>query len=152
PITVELIEQVTGRGGDEAAYAIQDAILDALLSGGRGRATPGGVAIERMHELVDISGQPKELVAYFVADLMRKLVLASMYKRQGMPDFQIGREIKAWGGRDRAIMNLLRKLNPAGAARAFDRAVTGDARSKSGLGDAFSNLERLCVELADELT
>ncbi len=151
PINAALIEQVVGRSGDEQAYVVQDAILQALTSGRVGRLTPGGAAIERIHELIDVSNQPKELVAYFVADLMRKLVLAGMLKRQGTPDFHIGKELRLWGGREKMLLNLLRKLGPAGANDAFDRAIAADARSKSGLGETTRNLERFCVELAERL-
>lgn len=150
-ITTRLVEQVVGRSGDEQAWAVQEAVLEALTSTRPGQGTPAGTAIQRIHELIDVSGQPKELVAYFVADLMRKLNLAGMMRRQGVPEFQIGRELKLWGGREKMLLNLLRKLGPAGAAQAFDHVVRADANAKSGLGDATHNLEKFCVQLASKL-
>jgi DNA polymerase-3 subunit delta len=117
PISAALIEQVVGRAGDEQAYVVQEAILQALTSGRRGSMTPGGAAIVSIHELIDISGQPKELVGYFVADLMRKLCLASMLKRQGASDFEVGKELRLWGGRERLLLNLLRKLGSSAWAK-----------------------------------
>lgn len=168
PIGSDLIDQVVGRGSDEQAWAVQEALLSALTSPGSapapGRApdssssrragapTAGGAAIEKIHELVDLSGQPAILVAYFIADLIRKLHLALMMKRQGVAEGQIARVLKIWPReRQTLFMGLLRRLNERSTAAIFDQIVELDARSKSGFGDSMRNLERFCVSLADKI-
>ena len=86
PIDGKMIDQLVGRSSDEQAWAAQEAVLAALASAGNNRgnntATPGGRAIEAIHELVDLANQPDVLVMYFVADLVRKLHLAAMMRKQ----------------------------------------------------------------------
>ena len=109
--------------------------------------------IEKLHELVSLSGHPDMLVAYFVADLVRKLYLALMMRRQGMSEGHIGRALKIWPAeRQMLFMGLVRRLDEPTAAALFDRVVEMDARSKSGRGNAMRNLERFCASLADEIS
>ena len=151
PIDAGLIDDVVGRGSDEDAWEVQEAFLEAVCRGGAG--SPGGRVIEKLHELIELSGQPDVLVAYFVADLVRKLYLALMMRRQGMPEGQIGRALKIWPAERQALfMSLLRRLNEEAAGKLFDRIVELDGRSKSGRGDPTRNLERFCAALADEIS
>ena len=162
PLTRDLIDEMVGRSSDEDAWAVQEAVLESLAAGlsggGSGRSgssrrggTPAGAAIEKVHELVNVAGQPDMLVAYFVADMMRKLYLARQMKEQGVSDSDIGREMKLWGPRQGAFMAILRRLNEDDAARLLDDIVTLDARAKSGFGETMRNLERFCATLADTL-
>ena len=149
-IDAGLIDDVVGHGSDEAAWEVQEAFLEAACSPGAG--SPGGRVIEKLHELIDLSTQPEVLVAYFVADLMRKLYLALMMKRQGMPEGQIGRALKIWPAERQALfMSLLRRLNEDAAGRLFDQIIELDGRGKSGRGSPTRNLERFCAALADEI-
>lgn len=153
PIGPDLIETVAGRSSDEKAWVVQEAVLQAAMSGGPPGSSgklQGGAAIEKVHELVDLSGQPEVLVMYFVADLTRKLFLASQMKRQGMNEGQIARAMKLWP-RERAtlFMDMMRRLDGDSAGRLFDRVIDADRRSKSGYGNAMRNLECFCAALAD---
>ncbi len=142
----ELIEQIAGRGSDEQAWAVQEAMLEALLSE-RGAAT----AIGKLHEIVGLAGQPDVLVAYFVADLIRKLHLAMQLKRQGVPSGQIAKQMKLWGPRQAMFMRLLDRLDERAIAGLFDRIINLDVRAKTGRGNPLRNLEGFCAALADEL-
>ena len=145
-----LIDEVVGRGSDEDAWAVQEAFLEAVSPAG-GRSA-GGRVIEKLHELIDLSGQPDVLVAYFVADLIRKLYLALMMRRQGLSEGDIGRALKIWPQeRQMLFMSLLRRLDERNAAAMFDRIVEMDGRAKSGRGNPLRNLERFCAVLADEI-
>jgi len=146
PIDKKLIDEVVGRGSDEDAWAVQEAVLEAL-----NRPGGGGAAIAKLHELVDLSGQPPILVSYFVADLMRKLHQAAMMRAAHVSDGQIARDLKLWGPRQTMFMSLLRRISDRSASRLFDRIVRADRRSKSGFGDALRNLEGFCAVLADEI-
>jgi len=161
-IESEHVDQVVGRSSDEQAWAVQEAVLTSfsragvpsrVAEGGRGssRQSAGGVVIEKIHELVDQSGQPDVLVAYFVADLIRKVHLGLMMKRRGCGDQQIAGRFKLWGQRRGLFLGFLNRLNEQQAGRLFDQMIRYDARAKSGRGRPVRNLECFCSALAEEL-
>ncbi|QDU33666.1 DNA polymerase III subunit delta [Poriferisphaera corsica] len=143
PITAQLVEQTTQKGSDEEAWAIQEAILDGIVNN-----TPGK-SIEMLHELIDLSGKPDVLVMYFVADLMRKFANARSMKLAKIPDATIAKQLKLWGPRQQKFFRALSILGskPGAIATVFDNAVQMDKRSKSGLGNALSNLETFTFKL-----
>lgn len=150
-IGTEFVEQLVGRSSDEEAWAIQGALLEALAA-----AHPGeGAArqpLEKLHEIVDLSGEAEVFVAYVVADMVRKLYLGMQMKRQGMNDFAIGKELKIWPmDRQQLFAAALKRFSPPVASRLFDRIVEMDVRAKSGRGDALRNLECFCAALGDEV-
>lgn len=159
PIDAKMIDQLVGRSSDEQAWAAQEAVLAALASPGRtgkigavgADATPGGLAIEAIHELVDLAGQPDVLVMYFIADLIRKLHLAAMLRKQKVNDFQIASELKLWGPRKDTFFTVLNKLGSRATGDMLRRIVKLDSRSKSGFGKPLANLECFCATLADEM-
>lgn len=150
-IDEQLIDQVVGRSSDEQAWAVQEAILQALSSGNALGKTAGGKAIEKVHELVDLSNQHEVLVLYFVADLIRKLCMAVQMRKAGSADAEIARQMKLWGTRQTLFMSLLRRLPEQRAGELLNRVVKADAGSKSGLGNAMRNLECFCTILSDAL-
>lgn len=150
-IDESLIEQMVGRSSDEQAWVVQEAILQALSSGDALGKTAGGRAIEKVHELVDLSNQHEVLVLYFVADLIRKLYTAVQMRKAGAADADISRHMKLWGPRQTLFMNLLRRMPENRAGAMLDRVVRADAGSKSGLGNALRNLECFCTILSDAL-
>ncbi len=159
PIDGRMIDQLVGRGSDEQAWAAQEAVLAALASAGKQNKPsdhstsggPGGRAIEAIHELIDLANQPDVLVMYFVADLVRKLHLAAMMRRQRVNDFQIGSELKLWGPRKDAFFAVLNRLDSRRTGDMLRRIVRLDARGKSGFGKPLGNLECFCATLADEM-
>lgn len=146
-IETELIDQVVGRSSDEQAWAAQEAVLTTLNDPRAGIAT----TIAKLRELIDLSRQADTLVAYFVADLVRKLYLGLILQKQGVSAFQITQQMKMWGPRQTMFQNALRRLSEPAAARLFDRIVRLDVRAKSGLGDPTRNLECFCAELVDQI-
>lgn len=146
-ISPDLIDQVVGRSSDEQAWSVQEAVLAAMADPRGG----GGAAIGKIHELIDLSRQADVLVAYFVADLIRKLYLGLMMSRQGASDRQIASELRLWGPRQTAFMAALRRLSEPAAGRLFDRIIQADARAKSGFGDSARNIECFCAAMADQL-
>ena len=138
-----LIEQVVARSSDEQAWVVQEAILEGL-----GRR---GVSIRKIHELVDLSQQAEGLVAYCVADLIRKLHLGLMLKKQGAPAGQIAKEMKLWGPRLTVFMTALTRINEQQIGTLLSRVVQADRRAKSGFGKSLRNIECFCALLDDEL-
>lgn len=156
PIDGKMIDQLVGRSSDEQAWAAQEAVLAALASAGKAGgagdlSTPGGRAIEAIHELIDLANQPDVLVMYFVADLVRKLHLGAMMRKQRVNDFQIGSELKLWGPRKDAFFAVLNRLDSRKTGNMLRRIVRMDGRSKSGFGKPLANLECFCATLADEM-
>lgn len=144
PIGVALVEQLVGRSSEEEAWAVQEAVLQSL-------AGKRGEVIEKLHELIDLSGQPDVLVAYFVADLVRKLHVAAQLKRQGADDRTIAGELKLWGPRADMFAQVLRRIDSRKTAQLFDRIIDMDVRAKTGRGDTTRNLECFFAILSEEL-
>ena len=146
PITTDLINEVVGRGSDESAWEVQQAVLESLADG-----SPAA-ALEKVHKLIDIGDQPQVVLMYAVGDLMRKFCLARSMKAAGQTDGQIIRALKlTWPPqRGPLFIEAMRKLKPGQAGRLFDRIITADARSKSGFGDATRNLECFVAAMADD--
>jgi DNA polymerase-3 subunit delta len=140
-ITRELVTQVIGRGNEEDAWAVQEAVLQSLSSG-RGAAT-----LQKIHELVTLGDQPPELVAYFLADMLRKLYLGRHMLRQGEPEPVVAKAMKLWGPRQAAFLAVARKADDATLGRLLDAIVQLDVRSKTGRGDAMRNLELFSASL-----
>lgn len=156
PIDAPLIEHLVGRSSDEQAWAVQEAVLsilqrrDARGASGSSAASAGG-AIEKLHELIELSGQPEVLVMYFVADLMRKLAMGALMKKQGVSDHAIASEFRLWGERRTMFLSTLRRLDWRRAGDLFAQALRADSRAKSGFGEPVRNIECFCVQLADAL-
>jgi len=140
-IEADAVEQLVGFSSDEMAWAIQEALLS-------GRADD---AIGKLHELVELSGQPDVLVTYFVADMMRKLHHAATMLGAGRRDFDICKELRVWGDRQRPFMDAARKLGRHRAAHLLAGLVEMDQRAKSGFGQTVMNLERFCVQFSAAL-
>ena len=158
-----VIEQVASQGGDEKAWAAQEAILTAILtttsrkrlssstpadarSGNPQLAEP---VIERIHQLIDQSGQPPVLVTYFVADLVRKLAFGSIMLKQNHGEQEIAQRFKLWGPQRDLFMRVLKQLNEHTLCRMFDQIIQFDAGAKTGRGSSIQNLECFCATLGD---
>ncbi len=152
-ITEDMIVQLVGRSNEEQAWVVQEAVLEGLIAHADRRAGQlGGGAEEKVHDLVDLSGQPEVLVLYFVADLVRKLHHAAMMQRNRVSDGQITKEMKLWGPRRDMFFNVLRRLSAGSTGRMLKQIVALDRRSKSGFGTPMRNLECFCAALADEMS
>ncbi len=135
-VDVEQIEAMTGRSSERMAWDMQE----ALLSG------EAHTAISKLHELLDLSGQPKELIMYFVTDLVRKLHRAAGMVRQRVNEFQILKELKVWPAhRQPPFMQAVRALDERGTAKLLARITEMDSRAKSGFGDHRRSLEEFCI-------
>lgn len=141
-ITREMIERMVGKSSDEKAWEVQRAVLAGMAD-----RSPREM-LEVVHELVVVGGQPDVLVLYFVTDLMRKLSVAAAMRRDGAGDAEVSKALRLWGPAAGAFHRVARTVDEATAQRLLDRALSLDARSKSGFGSAGRNLEGLCVGLA----
>jgi DNA polymerase III delta subunit len=72
-------------------------------------------------------------------------------KRKGMNPFAIAQQLRLWPREIQApFFQTADALGPVGAARALDLLAEIDLQSKSGVGDAASNVERFILQLATE--
>lgn len=141
-ISADQVEAMVGRASDEHAWEIQS----ALLSGNP------RTAIDKLHELIDVAGQPGELINYAVADLMRKLHHAAAMLGSGRDQKSICGELKIFPwDRQPIFMRAAQRIRAAEAARLLRLILELDRRSKTGFGDTVPNIERFCVQFADTL-
>lgn len=146
-IDVGHVEAMVGRSSEEDVWAIQEAILEAMIARGPAGQTATAAALSKLHELLDLAGHHPTLVTYFVADLVRKLNQGVMMKRSGMPDGMIAKSLKLWGPRQNLFMRAMQQVGSAELARLFDRIVALDMDGKSSRGEPVRNLESYCVSL-----
>ena len=70
-------------------------------------------------------------------------------KRQGVNPFTIAQQLKIWPRENvQPFFKTAEELGEAGVARALDLLATVDRQSKSGVGEASTNVERFILELA----
>jgi len=141
PIQQATVKELVGRSSDEQAWAAQEALLHAIQTGSTDQA------LRTIRELIDLAGQPEPLVMYFVADLFRKLSVASMLQRAGWQDSQITKHLKVFGPRQRLFLGVLKRFDRDRITSLYDQALQLDSRAKSGLGEPEANHERFCVSL-----
>ncbi len=156
-INPRLIDQVIGKTSDEKAWAIQESFLSILAAatdrraGGQAEpASPSGPvagAIEKIHELVHLSGEADVFVGYCVADLVRKLWLATRMRGAGVPAAQAARRLRLWGGGQALFFRAVDRLDPSAAGWIFDRIIRNDVRAKTGQGSTVRHLECFCAAL-----
>jgi len=124
-ITPALVDQFVARSRDEQAWAIQD----ALLTGGAAGA---------LLELRDIMQSfPRESDAsaptsWALADLARKLHVASAELAQGASATTAAKAAGVWGPSRDALLQAARRRDPAALAALLQDAVAVNAATKSG--------------------
>ncbi len=153
-IPQDAIRQIAGRGSDEEAWAVQEAVLAAINSPARPGvpgSNPAGRIIETIHELVELSDQPDVLVLFFVADLIRKFHLARALRAQGVTEWDVAGQLKIFRERKDPFFKALNRFDFATTGDMLARIIRHDIRSKSGFGKALSNLECFSATLADVL-
>jgi DNA polymerase-3 subunit delta len=144
-ITVDQIEELVGFASDEVAWEIQE----AMLSGDADQI------LGTLGRLIHLSRQAEQLVGYFMADLVRKVCLASGMMSTGMGRFEICKQLKIWPQeRQAAFLDASGRIGGANAARLLAMVVEIDRRSKSGYvksGENLRGLERFGVQFAEAL-
>ncbi|MCC6681068.1 MAG: DNA polymerase III subunit delta [Phycisphaeraceae bacterium] len=146
PIEVSLVQRTVRAGSDEQAWAVQEAVLAALAD------AQAGPLIGKVHELVDLSGQAEVLVGYFVADLLRKLIVAQGMLAEGVSQDEVFKAFKMhWGERRRTFASALEHYDLSTLRHLLADILDSDARAKSGYGDSLRNLEGFCARLVDKI-
>lgn len=141
-ISGDQVRAIVGHASDDAAWAIQD----ALLTGSAQKS------LQKLHELVDLAGADLAPIAWAVSDLLRKLHYAAGMAAAGGNPFSIGSKLKVWPPeRHEPFVEVARRLGPERSAALLATSIEMDRRSKSGFAEALINIERLCVRFAGAL-
>lgn len=135
------VQELVGQSREEQAWVLQSAIMS-------GRCQE---ALGKLHELLEISQVPKELVMWAVSDLLRRLHTAAQLLRQGVSPRAIISQLKLWGASGNRIIDVARKGEPNKFAQLLQLAIDTDRRSKVGLGSYIRNVERLTVHVTDTI-
>lgn len=135
------VQELVGKSREEQAWVLQSAIMS-------GRCQE---ALGKLHELLEISQVPKELVMWAVSDLLRRLHTAAQLLRQGVSPRAIISQLKLWGASGNRIIDVARKGEPNKFAQLLQLAIDTDRRSKIGLGSYIRNVERLTVHVTDTI-
>lgn len=136
PVPRSLVAEFVGLSREEAAWELQS----VLLRGGP-RA-----ALEKLDELVRVSGVPEVMVGWSIVDVLRKVHDAARLIAQGRSDFEAGKQLRLWGDSQALVCRAARALGPHRAAQLLAEAVRTDMRTKSGLSsDSKRTFEALVV-------
>ncbi len=135
----EEVRAMVGLSREEKAWQIQS----VLLSGDAGRA------LEALRELLDISGQPEQLVLWSMTDLARKLHAASRLMREGKSPGVVRKELKLFGDAAGPILDRAGRFPPSVWADLVRCSLEADRRIKRGIGRSDRTVESLAVAFAD---
>ncbi len=138
-ITAEDVTGMVGLSREEKAWAIQSVLL-------RGDA---GAALTGLRELLDVSGQPEQLVLWSMTDLARKLHAASRLLRAGRPPGAVRKELRLFGDAAGPILERAGRFPPHVWADLVEATLEADRRTKRGIGRSERTVESLAVAFAD---
>jgi DNA polymerase III delta subunit len=142
PVTRPLVAEFVGLSREEAAWELQSVLL---------REGPRA-ALEKLGELVRVSGVPDVMVGWSVADVLRKVHDAARLLASGEQEFAVAKQLRLWGDSQSLVCRAARALGPRRAARLLDEAMRTDMRMKSGLSsDGVRTCEALVVKVSEGL-
>jgi DNA polymerase III delta subunit len=105
-------------------------------------------ALEKLSELVRVSGVPATMVGWSIVDIMRKVHDAARLLEQGQQEFAAAKQLRLWGDSQAVVMRAARQAGSRRAAAALDTSMRACARTRTGLsGDEIRTYESLIVTL-----
>jgi len=142
PVSRALVSEFVGLSREEQAWEIQSVLL---RHGARG-------ALQKLNELVRVSGAPEQLVGWSISDIMRKVHDAARLQAQGLDDFAVGKRLRLWGDSQALVTKAARALGPRRSASMLAECVRTDARTKSGWSsDTLRTLECMVVSVGGRM-
>lgn len=140
PITLDLVESMTGVTREEEFWSIQSALL----------APNPAEPLAQLRDLVEVSRHDPVPISFAYMEMARKVHTAARGLAEGVAPQRILGALKIWGpGSEQMGAAVLETAQAAGtggaAARLFDLAIATDAANKSSLGDPVRNLEVLTI-------
>lgn len=137
-IGLDLVEAMVEPTAEEQAWKVQDGVL-------------GGSAEDAVGVIRQALGPWRcdpVPVSWALVDLARKLHAAAALHERGVPEFQIGKELRLWGPSSKPILNIAHDAGRRRCAELFDHAIATDRGLKSGAPNAQRSLESLAARFA----
>lgn len=135
------VVEMVGLSRQEQAWEIQSVLL-----GGDSAATLAKVA-----ELTDVSRQPRELLAWSIVDLSRRLHAACSMLSAGRSQGEIRKALRLFGAGGDQVLSAARRRQPREFAALFSEAIAIDARVRQGLLESRRGLELLALKVSGVL-
>jgi len=105
-------------------------------------------ALRRWRQLVQLEPSAEFRAVTWLGMWLENVRKAVTMKRDGVQPFVIAQQLRIWPREIQGpFLQTAEALGERGAARATDLLAEADLRSKSGLGDAVSNVERFILEM-----
>jgi DNA polymerase-3 subunit delta len=105
-------------------------------------------ALHKWRQLVALDSSAEFRAVTWLGMWLENVRKALAMKRQGVLPFTIAQQLRLWPREiQQPFFQTADALGEAGVARATDLLADVDLRSKSGLGDAASNVERFILEM-----
>ncbi|HEX4125012.1 MAG TPA: DNA polymerase III subunit delta [Tepidisphaeraceae bacterium] len=142
-ITAEQISMTTAFQREREMWDMTDAL-------GAGRPAE---ALRRWRQLLALDPSTEFRAVTWLTLWLENVRKALAMQKRGMDIFAICSQLRIWPREaQQPFMRTASALGEGGAARALDLLTTVDLYSKSGLGDAASNVERFILQLADSIS
>jgi DNA polymerase-3 subunit delta len=105
-------------------------------------------ALHKWRQLVALDSSAEFRAVTWLGMWLENVRKALAMKRKGVPPFTITQQLRIWPREiQQPFFQTAEALGDAGVARATDLLADIDLRSKSGLGEAESNVERFILEM-----
>ena len=108
-------------------------------------------ALRRWRQLLQLDSSAEFRAVTWLTMWLENVRKALAMKRQGMNTFAICSQLRVWPRENQdPFMKTVTTMGEAGARRALKLLAKVDQQSKSGVGEAATNIERFILELAIE--
>lgn len=105
-------------------------------------------ALRRWRQLIQLDPSTEFRAVTWLGMWLENVRKALALKRKGMQPFSIAQQLRIWPREIQGpFFQTADAMGESGAARATDLLADVDLRSKSGVGDAESNVERFILEI-----
>ena len=105
-------------------------------------------ALKKWRQLIQLDTSAEFRAVTWLGMWLENVRKTIAMKRSGMQPFAIAQQLRIWPREIQGpFFQTADALGTIGAARATDLLANVDLRSKSGLGDAASNVERFILEI-----
>lgn len=106
-------------------------------------------ALRRWRQLLQLDPSAEFRAVTWLTMWLENVRKALAMKRKGMNLFTICSQLRIWPRENQEpFMRTAEAMGPTGVARALDLLATIDHKSKSGVGEASTNIERFILQLA----
>ena len=110
-------------------------------------------ALRRWRQLVQLDPSSEFRAVTWLGMWLENVRKAQALMRRGLNQFAIAKQLRIWPSEIQApFMKTAQTLGPGGVARALDLLAEIDHQSKSGVGEAASNVERFILQMGTSIT